>query len=67
VLQTWLAAHAEPVDIVVGVASSGGDVTAHAWIEPRTHAAEIATYREIHRMPTSMWPAAQMSGARLSS
>ncbi len=51
VLQTWLSAHRQPVDIVVGVAADKGDVTAHAWIEPGTPAAESAQYREIHRIP----------------
>lgn len=50
VLQTWFAAHRQPVDIVVGVSRSRDDVTAHAWIEPGTPAGEIAGYREIHRI-----------------
>lgn len=33
VLQTWLAAHGHPVDIVVGVKAEGGTMTAHAWID----------------------------------
>ena len=51
VLQTWLAAHRQPVEIVVGVAAEGGDVTAHAWIEPGPIAADVARYRVIHRIP----------------
>jgi len=35
VLQTWLAAHDHPVDIVVGVRSDGGKMAAHAWIDGR--------------------------------
>jgi hypothetical protein len=50
VLQTWLAAHDKPVDIVVGVAADRGKITAHAWIEPGTPATETARYREIHRI-----------------
>ena len=50
-LQTWLSAHQQPVDIVVGVAADKGDVTAHAWIEPGTPEIEVSEYREIHRIP----------------
>jgi Transglutaminase-like superfamily len=51
VLQTWLAAHDQSVDIVVGVAADHSGVKAHAWIEPGTPDAESAQYREIHRIP----------------
>lgn len=50
VLQTWLAARREPVDIVVGVAVDRGSMIAHAWIEPGTDAAEVDRYRQIHRI-----------------
>lgn len=33
VLQTWLAAHNYPVDIIVGVRLDGGKMAAHAWID----------------------------------
>lgn len=50
VLQTWLAAHGHPVDIVVGVRSDNGKVAAHAWIygsqvEDNTGFNEIARIR----------------------
>src|SRR6476469_4162513 len=33
VLQSWLAAHGEPRDLIIGVRAPGEDFAAHAWIE----------------------------------
>lgn len=50
VLQAWLAAHGTAVDVVIGVAREGRDLTAHAWLEDGTGPAD-EPYREIHRLP----------------
>lgn len=51
VLQTWLAAHAVPCEVVVGVARDGGGVRAHAWLDLEAGDATARCYREIHRLP----------------
>jgi hypothetical protein len=33
VLQSWLAAHGDPHDLIVGVTGPGDDFAAHAWLE----------------------------------
>lgn len=51
VLQTWLAAQGQVVDIVVGVASKNGDVTAHAWVDEGCRPPDTAAFRELVRIP----------------
>lgn len=51
VLQTWLAAHDLPVEIVIGIAREDDAVVAHAWIEQGVRPSEGDRYREIHRIP----------------
>jgi hypothetical protein len=33
VLQSWLAAHGEPTDVVIGVTGMEGGFSAHAWLD----------------------------------
>ncbi len=50
VLQAWLAAHAVPCEVVVGVAREGAAVRAHAWLDVEAGDATARSYREIHRL-----------------
>lgn len=51
VLQTWLARHGRPYDIVIGVATDpDGTLRAHAWVDGETVGTEPAEYDEIHRI-----------------
>lgn len=50
VLQTWLAAHGVPCEVVIGVRrGASGDVAAHAWLDVEADDATARTFREIHR------------------
>lgn len=51
VLQTWLAAQGQAVDIVVGVASKNGEVTAHAWVDEGRCPPDAAAFYELVRIP----------------
>lgn len=51
VLQTWLAAHDVPCEVVIGVSKTGGEVKAHAWLDIEAGDAVARTYTEIHRLP----------------
>lgn len=53
VLQAGLASAGRPADVVIGVAGSGGEFSAHAWIEEHGPAPEAAGYREIYRIPSA--------------
>ena len=55
VMQTWLAAHGEPFEIVVGVASDAGGMRAHAWLEQPGSSMGSADYREIYRISAPHW------------
>lgn len=48
--QAWLAAQGVPCEVVVGVARTSFDVTAHAWLDIEGHSAVAGGYREIHRL-----------------
>lgn len=61
VVQTWLAAHDTPVDVVVGVAPRNGSLAAHAWVDDGTLDDETTGYREIYRIPA---PAVRRRGRR---
>lgn len=50
VLQTWLAAHGQPVDIVVGVKSEGGTMTAHAWLDGNAEVDGTVGFQPITRI-----------------
>ncbi len=50
VLQTWLAAHGHPVDIVIGVRSSDKTMAAHAWIDSGGNSADGTGFVEIARI-----------------
>lgn len=50
VLQTWLAAHGHPFDIVVAVKSEGGTMTAHAWMDGGAEMAGNDCYQQITRI-----------------
>jgi len=50
VVQSWLAAHGDRRDVVIGVKPAPGVFAAHAWIDG--HEPGSATdYAEIHRIP----------------
>jgi hypothetical protein len=50
VRQSWLAAHGEHRDVVIGVIASGlRDQPAHAWVDG-TDPPAAATYLELHRL-----------------
>lgn len=51
VLQRWLAAQGQPHDVVVGVARTGGDFSAHAWLDIQANASEAEGYHELLRLP----------------
>lgn len=51
VLQAWLASQGQAVDIVVGVASKNGEVTAHAWVDQGRHLPDAVAYHELLRIP----------------
>ncbi|MGH2719954.1 MAG: lasso peptide biosynthesis B2 protein [Actinomycetota bacterium] len=55
--QSWLAAHGEPCDVIVGVRAGGGgngrsSFAAHAWIEGSEPESE-KDFVELHRLPAS--------------
>lgn len=50
VYQAWLAAQGVPCEVVVGVAGSGANVRAHAWLDVESSDAMAATYHEIYRI-----------------
>ena len=51
VLQSWLASHGRPYDVVVGVANESGAVKAHAWLGYETPPPDSSGFRELHRIP----------------
>lgn len=52
VLQTWLAAHGDPRDLIVGVTRPGEDFSAHAWLEGEDPChGTLAGFHEITRRP----------------
>jgi hypothetical protein len=53
VLQTWLAAHAVPCEVVIGVAKQGSEVKAHAWLDIETGDRVARDYTEVHRLRPS--------------
>lgn len=53
VMQRWLAAHGEPHDVIVGVTKSGGDFSAHAWLDTEAGEAEGEGFDELLRLPAT--------------
>ena len=47
VLQSWLAAHGEPTDVVIGVTGMEGGFSAHAWLDGESPGA----FQELKRVP----------------
>jgi hypothetical protein len=50
VLQCWHAAHGRPQDVVIGIATSGGEFRAHAWLAGDP---DGARFRELTRVTAS--------------
>ncbi|WP_091767953.1 lasso peptide biosynthesis B2 protein [Blastococcus aurantiacus] len=50
VLQSWLAHHDVPCEIIIGVAKDGPDVKAHAWLDIESGDHVARNYRELHRL-----------------
>jgi len=50
VLQTWLADHGEPVDVVIGVTPPSAGFRAHAWLD-RVGETGYEEFVELHRLP----------------
>ncbi|WP_233491204.1 lasso peptide biosynthesis B2 protein [Blastococcus sp. TBT05-19] len=50
VLQTWLAAHGVPCEIIIGVAKEGAEVKAHAWLDIEAGDHVARKYTELHRL-----------------
>ncbi|WP_041794870.1 lasso peptide biosynthesis B2 protein [Modestobacter italicus] len=50
VLQTWLAAHGVPCEVVVGVAPTADGVAAHAWLDVEAGDETALRYVELHRL-----------------
>ena len=53
VLQRWFASQGRPLELVIGVNSSGETFGAHAWLEGENppHGQDESEYQEIHRLP----------------
>ena len=47
VLQSWLAAHGEPTDVVIGVTGMEGGFSAHAWLDGESPGG----FEELTRVP----------------
>ena|SRR5436190_15795733 len=52
VMQAWLAAHGEELDLIVGVRAPGREFAAHAWLEGEPPHAE-GPFHELLRRPAS--------------
>ena len=50
VLQRWLEAHGQEVDVVIGVTSASKGFSAHAWLDGEAPPEALARYQELTRV-----------------
>jgi hypothetical protein len=53
VLQSWLAAHGEPRDLIVGVTQPGAAFRAHAWLEGEAEHGDEPFHELLRRPPAA--------------